>query len=317
MRAVRDALFILLWAIAFGAIYKLLWYGVVGQIFEAKWRSATVSEHVFVIDISIIKKRNDVLSGPDYQRDYRSIYCGIFRCSFSWIQSSSAVRWKRKWEGSTINGKSEICGESLTKSTRPIAVFDEDIIGWRSPAVFNNSSNNVIGHVLAANFNGLVAVGGIAQGTLQDHVSDYANIGAQLSLGCFYCIVSGPFCLIGEPARFGNGSIGFAERGESVLMLLFSASAHFPSLPASETCDDEGRRGERSGSIGKIPRPLNKFALMGGIVIIFVGFPLLGKAFETLFFLDDRRHGLTVIIFCVLCSLACIAAGTFLIVEMT
>jgi hypothetical protein len=93
--------------------------------------------------------------------------------------------------------------------------------------------------------------------------------------------------------------------------------SHFPSLPAREASNDEGGNRQSAGGVSEPPRPINKFALRGGIVLMLVGFPLMGKAFETLFYFDERQHALTIIIFCFFAALVCVAYGSPLIMEIS
>jgi hypothetical protein len=98
---------------------------------------------------------------------------------------------------------------------------------------------------------------------------------------------------------------------------IYRSLAHFPSLPAREQRNAKGGESQRASSVSEPPRPLNKIALVSGVVLMLLGFPLMGKAFEILFFNEERQQGLPIVILYVLCSLVCGVLGSFLIVEMT
>jgi hypothetical protein len=115
----------------------------------------------------------------------------------------------------------------------------------------------------------------------------------------------------------GDGSIRFAQRGKSVSMLLIGSTSRFANLPTRESGNNERSSSERPSYEGENLRPFNKFGLVGGVTTLLLGTVMMGKAFEIFFFLDERPHGLPLVIFGVFISLICIVLGTFLIAEMT
>jgi hypothetical protein len=113
--------------------------------------------------------------------------------------------------------------------------------------------------------------------------------------------------------RFGSEPVGGLDR----VSRINASTSSFPGLPACEASNEYRSNGKPARGVREIARPFNKIALMGGIAVIFLGWALMGKAFETLFFLDERRHGLPIIIFSLIAAIGCAILGTFLIVEMT
>jgi hypothetical protein len=114
-----------------------------------------------------------------------------------------------------------------------------------------------------------------------------------------------------------SGSVCLLLSGGGETAGIYRSLTHFPSLPAREQRDTKGGESQRASSVSEPPRPLNKIVLVTGVVLMLLGFPLMGRAFEILFFIDERQQGLPIIILYVLCSLVCGAFGSVLIMEMT
>lgn len=87
--------------------------------------------------------------------------------------------------------------------------------------------------------------------------------------------------------------------------------------PPSEESYDESSYSQGPSRTGKYRRPLNNATLIVGVLVIAIGCILSGKAFNTLFFFDERKHGLPIIIFSFIGALICAAVGSFLLVRMT
>jgi hypothetical protein len=188
-----------------------------------------------------------------------------------------------------------------------------DIICGCLPAVFYVDDHHSIIDLRTSNFWHFVAIREIATQAFKDVVVHNLKIGAQLKFRRPDCVVCRPFCLIRDTLCFGSEPVGGLDR----VSCINPCASSFPGLPAREASNEYRSNGKPARSVGEIARPFNKIPLMGGITVIVLGWALMGKAFETLFFLDERRHGLPVIIFGFIAAIGCAALGTFLIVEMT
>lgn len=98
---------------------------------------------------------------------------------------------------------------------------------------------------------------------------------------------------------------------------LVAGSVGEPTRVYRSPGDNGSSYGQSPSRPGKYSHPLNKLPLIIGVIIILLAYVLCGKAFETLFFLSERKHGLPIVIFGFLGAIGCAALGTFLIVRLT
>ena len=135
----------------------------------------------------------------DYQLNCRPIHSCFSGGSPPRIQSAAGIIWEWEWKGwGADNRVGKIFWRSLTKIAPPITVFNENLICWRSTTVLNIKNHHIIGQMLPCNFDRFPDVCSIAQRTFQCHVADDSNIGSQLTLGGFDCVVGRTFRFIGE-----------------------------------------------------------------------------------------------------------------------
>ncbi len=315
MRARLLAIF--WWGIVFLAVYELLITRQVGQVFKTEWCNPPFLENIGIMDVSIIKQCNHMMLSFDNQVYDTVLYGARSRAAIVRVQIPphsifDGLIKANEMLGSLKYGISKAVWQFPVVFGRVITIFDGDVISGGLTTICDIEGKFVIHQMLWGRAEWPEGVEGARIAT-EEYISRDTDISAQLTLCRFDCVVGRSFCFIRNTLCFGGESVRSFNR----VSRINPSTSSFPSLPAREASNEHRSNGKPARGVGEIARPFNKFVLMEGIVVIVLGWALMGKAFETLFFLDERRHGWPIIIFSFVTAIGCAAFGAFWIVEMT